>query len=257
MRLVKTVTQPFLAGFLRSGEFEFVWTADGCIIFRSLNDGGGVGFHVFRLIGERKNFLRRLVDRWRNQMRIKWSRLGHFFLIMGIGLSFLIPLPDPVWACSCVAPGSPLEERSGSAAVFAGRVQKVTPPLIPFIGNSGGAVEVEIKVFEVWKGPLDPKIVVETSRSGASCGFPFEKGEEYFVYAQEREGKFSVSLCSRTRHFSAAEEDLRLLGEGIQVGDSNPAGGGQIQSSLVLLLVAGLSTLGFIAVYRIRNLLRK
>ena len=47
--------------------------------------------------------------------------------------------------------------------------------------------------------------------AGASCGFPFVEGEEYLVYSSNA---VTVSLCSRTRSMSEADEDLASLGEG-------------------------------------------
>jgi hypothetical protein len=51
---------------------------------------------------------------------------------------------------------------------------------------------------------------VRTPVSGTSCGYHFEEGQEYLVYA----GKgMSVNLCSETKPLSKAEADLALLGE--------------------------------------------
>lgn len=118
-----------------------------------------------------------------------------------------------VSACSCVRPGSPIEELEKSDAVFAGTVVNIDIPSLQKakqqfgLGSSMDSVEVTFNVSEVWKGPKNKTITIKTARSSASCGYNFEQGKEYFVYANENDKDLSVSLCSRTNLLSEAEED--------------------------------------------------
>lgn len=52
-----------------------------------------------------------------------------------------------------------------------------------------------------------------TGNSGAECGFPFEVGRSYLVYAfsNPKSNKLHASICSRTRLLSDASEDLEYL----------------------------------------------
>ena len=69
----------------------------------------------------------------------------------------------------------------------------------------------------MWKGAVTETFVMMTSSLGAGdCGFPFEAGHEYLIYAYEREGYdlLAAWLCTRTQPLEYAEEDLAFLGKG-------------------------------------------
>lgn len=127
---------------------------------------------------------------------IDMKKLLLFLICSGIAL-----------ACSCIEPGSPMKELEKSSAVFSGRVtgiddcNRMTDYLCGYY--------VTFQVYEVWKGDIAEETTVITSDNSASCGFNFEQGKEYIIYADGDE--LSVSLCSRTRLLSL--EDTELLGE--------------------------------------------
>jgi hypothetical protein len=141
-------------------------------------------------------------------------------------LSLVALLPDCATACSCAAlPGTPQERvreaLSGSTAVFSGAVVDVEEPLpattmmegtMAFIMGEGTAT-VTLQASEVWKGPRQQTVVVNAGgNSGSGCGYPFEEGREYLVYATG--GDPSVGLCGETKPLSEADADLEALGEG-------------------------------------------
>ena len=112
--------------------------------------------------------------------------------------------------CSC-RPSGPDEAYRSASVVFAGRVARIHDPRWwKSISTGSDPLDVTFDVERVWKGDVAATITVQTARSGASCGYDFERRERYLVYA--REGR--VSLCSRTRTVMQAEEDLRVLGDG-------------------------------------------
>jgi hypothetical protein len=88
------------------------------------------------------------------------------------------------------------------------------------------AVKVEVegqtrtvtsKVERWWKGGDKQEVIATTHKSGATCGYGFEKGMKYMVYAgMEKDKSHRVSLCSRKRTEKEAEEsgDFKDLGEG-------------------------------------------
>jgi hypothetical protein len=119
-----------------------------------------------------------------------------------------------VHACSCRPPRSVADELERAAAVFAGRVMKTEDPATGPIWGSMDSITVTLETSTVWKGALTPTLTVTTPRSGASCGFPFAKGDEYLVYASAGGTGLSVSLCSRTKRVAEAAEDLKELGTG-------------------------------------------
>lgn len=146
-------------------------------------------------------------------MRIKPKSilLALFFLL----ITALFRAPLPALACSCAPPGAPDAEMEKSAAVFSGRVTAVEAPgPVGGVISSADRVKYTFQVSKVWKGPVAPMINVSSARDSASCGYEFQIGEEYLVYATEAQGALTSSLCSRTQPLVRAEEDLQVLGAG-------------------------------------------
>ena len=98
------------------------------------------------------------------------------------------------YACSCI-PSNPQQSFESAQAVFAGRVIDVIQP------NPDSEVQVRFEVSRIWKGQKRPQIVVMTSSSSASCGYSFQAGEQYLVYASRQKSR----LSSRTWCFSLTQ----------------------------------------------------
>jgi hypothetical protein len=163
---------------------------------------------------------RGIVMRLHNQ---QW-RLWLIAVAVGNGL-FFSSRPCPVFACSCAPPGTPIQELNRSGAVFAGKVVAIDAPsnlpilttsfpFINFLSSSADPVSVTFDVSDVWKGPAYRQLVVTTVRDSASCGYPFQVGETYLVYATEQGAELTTNLCSRTNSISQAQSDLVALGPG-------------------------------------------
>ena len=156
-------------------------------------------------------------------------------LVLLFGLWLALP-PTQSFACSCVEPGPPLEERAKAAVVFQGEAVSVRefPAIFGFTGSTDPTT-ITFKVQTVWKGAAYPTRYVTTARSGSSCGYPFVAGTEYVVYTLLGLG-WHVGLCSRTRPLSQASRDLADLGPGTPPSLWNRA----TLSFLVLLLMGGI-----------------
>ena len=149
-------------------------------------------------------------------------------LISGFGAAFVTP--DCAYACSCASPAgsSPKElarrEFSGSDAVFAGEVTDIDKPRL--ITSSLDPMTVTFRVSEAWKGTERGTVNVETAIEEASCGYPFNEGESYLVYASKgtSSGGLEVALCSSTKPLSEADADLAALGPGAAPTGSPPGG---------------------------------
>lgn len=114
----------------------------------------------------------------------------------------------PAYACSCLRPGPPLAELDQATAVFAGEVSDIK--------RTSTGVEVSFSVSEVWKGDLNPTLVITTGPHSAACGYPFEIGQDYLVYAYGGDNaRLGANLCSLTALLSTAGEDLAELGDGV------------------------------------------
>ena len=144
-------------------------------------------------------------------------------VLTSLGLFLL--LPDCASACTCGVPmGSPVEVAESalkdSSAVFSGEVikkEKVGRE-VTYPDNEKQIVpvpKITLRTSEVWKGPEQETIAVFTSGSSSMCGYPFEKGKDYLVYADQGSyGKqsLSVSLCSQTQQISEPDDlkEIRL-----------------------------------------------
>lgn len=115
----------------------------------------------------------------------------------------------PAAACSCDE--ATVEEAIASAgAIFEGVVDSIE------VDASGDARVVRFAVTQAWRGVASEHVEVRTSIAESACGYPFEVGQAYLVYASgtTTEG-YRVSLCSRTRAMDAAGEDRIALGAGV------------------------------------------
>ncbi len=126
--------------------------------------------------------------------------------------------PSVAEACSC-APLSFEDQRAEAAAIFEGRVEQI-------VSDEDGTLSVAFHVTQAWRGVAQERIEVSTASSGAACGFTFEVGQHYLVYATSPESTLRVSLCSRTARMDDASEDRQLLGSGtipVDVADEGEA----------------------------------
>ncbi len=89
---------------------------------------------------------------------------------------------------------------------------------------------VTIDVEKAWKGatPGTP-IQIYTDRRGTSNGIEFMQGQKYLVFAYDRGGRLSTSVCMHTNVIDRAGEDLAFL-ETL----SSPASGGRVYGRVTL-----------------------
>ena len=191
-----------------------------------------------------------------------WRR---WLLVLVICGAIVVGLrPCPAFACSCLPPGTPAQELNRSSTVFAGVVMGIdepparpafttTFPFLTFLVSSGDPVRVTFDVSAVWKGPAYRQLVVTTARWSASCGYPFQRGMNYLVYASDQDGELTTYLCSRTNTLAQAQADLADLGSGAAPTlDQAPAQGrlGQIFLVVGCLSVPLMIVAGFVVVRR-------
>lgn len=132
-----------------------------------------------------------------------------------IAASLLVLNTTAANACSCV-PTTPQQSLKNSKEVFAGKVIDIVDQSGSNPEASGylGGFKVTFEVSKVWKGKLEKQQVVLTSGSSASCGYNFEKGKEYLVYANGQGTQLQTGLCSGTTLLTNAQRDLAVLGRG-------------------------------------------
>ena len=134
-------------------------------------------------------------------------------------LSFAVWLfalhPAPARACSCLQPPPPDEALRHADAVFAGEVTdfRIAEPVDGV--TSSDLYEAAFRVTAVWKGPDADRIKVLTADpSQLLCGYRFEPGVRYLVYAYESTVGLETGNCTRTALLDTAGYDLSVIGEG-------------------------------------------
>ena len=118
-------------------------------------------------------------------------------------------------ACSCALSRTETSCRDLAAAdaIFAGEVVSIDPVMRDIKGRPVAAAQrVTLRVLEAFDGAVGTEVHVLTSPDGPSCGYPFDKGSRYLVYAYARpDGQLTTSRCSRTKHLANIGGELRFL----------------------------------------------
>ncbi|MCG8419708.1 MAG: hypothetical protein MJE77_17380, partial [Proteobacteria bacterium] len=113
-------------------------------------------------------------------------------------------------ACSC-ARVDVEEAFTQSDAILIGEVVTIEQSSgVPDDGPSS-VYRVTVRATRWFKGESQVDIAVHTSGSDASCGFAFEVGQSYLIYASRYEGILGTGLCTRTRLVDGAEDDIQAL----------------------------------------------
>lgn len=114
------------------------------------------------------------------------------------------------YACSCLAPDTDdirvLVEKDykNATAVFSGEVIEIT--------RDEAAMEISVKFRREknWKGSAPAEFILKTADNSAMCGYNFEKGKKYLVYARGEKSALRAELCTRTA-LLAANKDVKIL----------------------------------------------
>lgn len=139
--------------------------------------------------------------------------MKNLILIGGLMMLFCFAAAGEALACTCVRP-KPGTLRSqvttayqDSRAVFTGEVLEVTR------NETAARNEVKIRIEKSWKNKLAKEITIYTGLDSAGCGFPFEVGKKYLIYADfdDEEKSFNTNLCQRTKLFVGAGKELTAL----------------------------------------------
>jgi hypothetical protein len=121
-------------------------------------------------------------------------------------------------ACDCVsARPNAFAELQDSDAVFVGYVQGVKEVEVPYKKEPGTftiELEVKLRVEKQLKGQLPGTVFVRTSAGCCACGYQFEVGEKYLVYANGTRRKLGTNSCTRTKPLSYAQKDLVEIEQG-------------------------------------------
>ncbi len=129
--------------------------------------------------------------------------------------AFMLFNNTEIYACSCLPFGDEsvtkqvARSKTDARAIFSGKVLKVIRNL------EKHQITVKLQAEKSWKGTVPRKITITTASDSALCGYNFEVGQSYLIYAQGASAKdLQTNLCTRTARISDAKADLRALGKG-------------------------------------------
>jgi hypothetical protein len=135
-------------------------------------------------------------------------------VILGLTLS-----PAPVFGCTCAAPPREVKTASELAAwaradaIFEGKVESVElrwklkeaqigdviPTVATDLDQDGPVILVSLEILHSYRGDQRKPMRLSTGLGGGDCGFDFEVGKQYLVYAfKDEAGELSTNICTRT-----------------------------------------------------------
>jgi hypothetical protein len=112
-----------------------------------------------------------------------------------------------VSACTCLQPPAPNVEFNKRNAVFVGKA-------VFFELDSVGIFprrKITFEILKSWKGITSSDTIIYTLASSAACGFEFIKDSVYLIYADSSSHRLTTDICTRTKLYSSAIEDLAYL----------------------------------------------
>ena len=118
---------------------------------------------------------------------------------------FALARPGTSLACSCIQNLDVPQAVDKSTRVFRGTVSTIER-------HDGMLERVVFQVSEHFKGAPATVVQVENHAYGPMCGYPFQEGLEYVVYARGNDGELQTSSCSRTT--VTTERELEALRAG-------------------------------------------
>ncbi len=141
------------------------------------------------------------------------KRIAHTLLILltCTGLLFTISglTAKSAYACSCAVESSFSDKLERAEAVFSGKVIAIRPAMI---SSEWNAQQVTLDVQQGWSEGVHQRMSVETSGESAACGYTFEKGSSYIVYAYNNEGgALATSACSGNYKLSSPDGAAELI----------------------------------------------
>jgi len=139
--------------------------------------------------------------------------MGSFPRNLSFVLAILSFWASPALSCICAPKPSVRRSLSESNAVFIGRVIARHSAWIESASGLGSSdYSFTFEVERLYKGALSSEVTVLTGRGYGDCGYHFQVGEKYLVYAYG-DKELKTNICTRTTNMSKAGADLAELGD--------------------------------------------
>src|SRR5512145_19756 len=118
-------------------------------------------------------------------------------------MATLVDLPSAD-GCSCVRTPPPAQAFERADAVLMGKVLSIKDGPTPY------HVTAKIEASKIWKGEKNFSTAILTTKDlGAMCGFYFQVGKTYLIYAyKNQDGWLETNNCTRSRSEEHAASDL-------------------------------------------------
>jgi len=123
--------------------------------------------------------------------------------------AFLITLTaSDIFACSCYPQEDvPVEKQVKNAyikssTVFVGKVVEVI--------EKPDVYSIKFRVEKTWNKKFHSEITVLTAKDSAACGYGFQVGKKYLVYANGENNNLATNICTRTAPVEA-NKDIAFL----------------------------------------------
>ncbi|MGI2328546.1 hypothetical protein [Planococcus sp. YIM B11945] len=139
------------------------------------------------------------------------------YMLAALLVGVVLAIPSNVEACSCVPPSENEDERARATVVFSGKVASVREQESP---DDYPSKRVVFDVTQMFKGAKEPQLVIRTGWGSGDCGFEFEEGREYKVYAHEvpldkgakpdlngETTSLETTICDETEELTAFGDD--------------------------------------------------
>ena len=146
-----------------------------------------------------------------------------------VSLVFLLMvLSSDANACSCVSGGVPCHDYWKAAAVFTGTVIYSSSTAYKRGEYDIPARLVRFKIDQPFRGVKGNEVVVRTGLGGGDCGYNFQLGGQYLVYAYSDGNKLATGICSRTRLVAEAADDLAYF-QGLATAEPGATISGEVK----------------------------
>jgi hypothetical protein len=145
---------------------------------------------------------------------MKWKTLFTSFAFASL---MLLSAAEQANACSCIRSPSPCAAFSDASAVFVGTVISFSTLSSEHSDGSRKYQFIEkvarFSIEQAYKGVSGAEVEVFTGQGDSDCGYGFEQGKRYVVYAYRgsESDRLATGICSRTALASKANEDLQFL----------------------------------------------
>lgn len=139
------------------------------------------------------------------QGSLGWRSILSFFA----AAVFALLLPNVAWSCTC-DPKPDLEQALAEASiVFVGQVKsKIQNPLRKEQWEVKFTVSRKLKGFEEVPGSI---VLVYTPEDFEYCGYRFQEGLDYLVFATGNPAHFQTTSCMRTEVLDKVLTDVHKL----------------------------------------------